>query len=195
MATIHQLHGDTSLLTLGASGDAVTQLQKDLNALRVTYIPVIVNGVYDNDTANAVKAFQQKAGLPLSGSVDVDTRAKLTEALQAMQSEGAGTSSALTPSPAIATRPVPAKLPLWQAGLMALGGIALVGGLLWAVTKGEEGPSEEEEDEGSGDEEERAEGTVSGHVKELKTSTKVKTVKPSKCARTPNHNEGESVIA
>lgn len=181
-ATIHQL-GDAGLLTLGAKGEAVTAVQRSLNALRVTFIAVPEDGVFTIDTANAVKAFQSKVKLPTTGAVDSATREALARSLPQR-----GASSALAASvPMTGVAPTAtAKLPLWQAGLMALGGIALVGGVFWALTREEETKPVKTTD-----------ATLAGtdHVKPLKSPTKVA---KDKCpvGKTPSdHASGEPILA
>lgn len=63
-------------LTIGASGDKVRQIQQQLNRIAQNYpaIPTVaVDGVYGNDTAEAVRVFQRVFGLPQTGIVDFAT--------------------------------------------------------------------------------------------------------------------------
>ena len=180
--TIHQLPlGDSGLLTLGAKGDAVKQLQCTLNALRVTFLGISETGVFDLETANAVKAFQSKGGLPTTGSVDSATQTALNKATAGQKPNALATRQ-------VATTPAKPTLPLWQLGLMVLGGIALVGGALWAVTK-DEGPEVKplraRDSIGEGE----ATNLDGVHVKPLSKPTKV--ARP-KCERLPK-GEGELV--
>jgi hypothetical protein len=65
-----------SNLTIGSSGDNVRMIQTQLNAIADSYpaIPkVAVDGVYGQQTANAVRAFQRIFGLPETGIVDLAT--------------------------------------------------------------------------------------------------------------------------
>lgn len=188
MATIHQMNrglgtsGAGPLLTIGAVGDAVKTLQQQLNKLRVTFIAIREDGIYSNDTANAVKAFQGKNNLSVTGAVDSATRDALVAAISA--ATVAGTTSLVAAQPA---QPSPPKFALWQLGLMVFGGLAMVGGALWLVTKknGDEGEPTEpmepmEPEPASGD------GPTSGHTAPVKTPSKVRSIAAlAKCARTP----------
>lgn len=63
-------------LNIGASGNNVRMIQEQLNAISNTYfaIPkVAVNGQYNQQTADAVKAFQQTFDIPATGIVDFPT--------------------------------------------------------------------------------------------------------------------------
>lgn len=63
-------------LGLGATGDKVRQLQQQLARVSKTYsaIPTVrVDGVYGPATQQAVRAFQQIFGLPVTGVVDYNT--------------------------------------------------------------------------------------------------------------------------
>lgn len=63
-------------LTIGASGGNVRMIQEQLNRIADTYIvipKVAVNGQYDEQTADAVRAFQQTFGMPQTGIVDFST--------------------------------------------------------------------------------------------------------------------------
>ena len=59
----------------GDSGDAVRKVQKRLIALG--YLQGSADGSYGNMTMNAVKAFQQRNGLKVTGNVNSNTLAKL----------------------------------------------------------------------------------------------------------------------
>ncbi len=85
-------------LSVGTESDAVRFLQNRLNRIGVTYteIPFILlpDGVFDAETANAVRAFQRIFGLPQTGVVDSDTWYKVTyiyiavKSLAELDSEG-----------------------------------------------------------------------------------------------------------
>lgn len=63
-------------LTIGASGDKVRQLQRQLNRIAQDYpaIPVLsADGIYGPRTAEAVRTFQQIFGLPQTGVTDFAT--------------------------------------------------------------------------------------------------------------------------
>lgn len=65
-----------SNLTIGSSGNSVRMIQEQLNAISNTYtaIPkVAVNGQFNQQTADAVKAFQQIFNMPQTGIVDFPT--------------------------------------------------------------------------------------------------------------------------
>lgn len=69
-------------LTIGASGEKVSQLQSQLNTIAKNYplIPVVnVDGVYGSNTANAVRVFQGIFNLPQTGVVDFATWYKISE--------------------------------------------------------------------------------------------------------------------
>lgn len=60
-------------LTVGSSGDKVRQLQEQLDAIAEVYsaIPRIsADGIYGQQTANAVREFQNIFGMPQTGVVD-----------------------------------------------------------------------------------------------------------------------------
>ena len=69
-------------LTIGSSGDKVRQMQEQLNRIAEVYtaIPVIAaNGIFGNDTRNAVIEFQNIFGLPKTGIVDFKTWYKISQ--------------------------------------------------------------------------------------------------------------------
>lgn len=69
-------------LTIGSSGEAVIQIQEQLNRISQVYssIPQIaVDGIYGNNTANAVKKFQEVFNLPQTGVVDYRTWYKISQ--------------------------------------------------------------------------------------------------------------------
>lgn len=68
-------------LNIGASGDNVRMIQEQLNTISNTYITipkVAVTGRYDQNTADAVSAFQQIFDLPSTGIVDFPTWYKIS---------------------------------------------------------------------------------------------------------------------
>lgn len=70
-----------SNLNIGSSGSSVRMIQEQLNRIAETYttIPkVAVNGQYNQQTADAVKAFQQIFDLPANGIVDFATWYKIS---------------------------------------------------------------------------------------------------------------------
>ena len=69
-------------LTIGSSGEKVRQLQNQLNTISKGYplIPKIAaDGVYGEDTANAVKTFQKVFHLPQTGVVDYPTWYRISD--------------------------------------------------------------------------------------------------------------------
>ena len=63
-------------LTIGSSGEKVRQLQQQLNRIARNYpaIPTLIpDGIYGNDTAEAVRMFQKIFHLPQTGIVDYPT--------------------------------------------------------------------------------------------------------------------------
>ena len=69
-------------LTIGSSGDKVRQLQEQLNRIARNYplIPVITpDGIYGQNTANAVSVFQSIFGLPANGITDYPTWYKISD--------------------------------------------------------------------------------------------------------------------
>jgi len=68
-------------LNIGASGNNVRMIQEQLNAISNTYIAipkVAVNGQYNQQTAEAVRTFQQTFDLPATGIVDFPTWYKIS---------------------------------------------------------------------------------------------------------------------
>lgn len=69
-------------LDIGSTGDKVSQIQDQLNAISNNYplIPKIaVDGIYGERTQNAVQVFQDVFGLPETGIVDYRTWYKIQE--------------------------------------------------------------------------------------------------------------------
>lgn len=63
-------------LTIGSSGDKVRQIQQQLNRIAQNYpaLPTVtVDGIYGQNTANAVRAFQRIFNIPPTGIVDYPT--------------------------------------------------------------------------------------------------------------------------
>lgn len=70
-----------SNLTIGKTGDDVRTIQEQLNKISDTYSAVkkvAVNGQYNQQTADAVKAFQEIFDLPATGVVDFPTWYKIS---------------------------------------------------------------------------------------------------------------------
>ena len=69
-------------LDIGATGQKVEQMQEQLNAISNNYplIPrIAVDGIYGDETQNAVEVFQKIFGLPVTGIVDYRTWYKIQE--------------------------------------------------------------------------------------------------------------------
>lgn len=69
-------------LTIGSRGDAVIQIQQQLNRIARNYPalpPVTADGIYGENTANAVREFQRVFNLPVSGIVDYPTWYKISQ--------------------------------------------------------------------------------------------------------------------
>lgn len=69
-------------LDIGARGDKVRQLQEQLNTIAGSYpaLPrIAVDGIYGQNTKNAVKEFQSVFGLPSTGITDYLTWYKIQE--------------------------------------------------------------------------------------------------------------------
>lgn len=69
-------------LDIGSSGNKVRQIQEQLNAIANAYpaLPKIsVDGVFGENTQNAVKKFQQIFGLPATGIIDYSTWYEIQE--------------------------------------------------------------------------------------------------------------------
>ena len=71
---------DVGLMSLGATGAAVTEVQNRLVAM--SYWLPGVNGVFDANMQQAVYAFQKANGLPRTGTVDPATQAKFRTAVR-----------------------------------------------------------------------------------------------------------------
>ena len=69
-------------LSIGFSGPKVRQLQEHLNSIASVYyaIPSLTpDGIFGENTRNAVEAFQSVFGLPVTGIVDFRTWYKISE--------------------------------------------------------------------------------------------------------------------
>ncbi len=69
-------------LTIGSTGEPVITIQEQLNRIALNYpaIPTVeVDGIFGNNTANAVRTFQQVFDLPESGIVDYPTWYKISQ--------------------------------------------------------------------------------------------------------------------
>jgi hypothetical protein len=84
-----------SNLTIGSSGSSVRTIQEQLNKISDTYYAiskVAVNGQFNQQTADAVKAFQQTFDLPANGIVDLPTWYKISAIYVAVTRIGSGKS-------------------------------------------------------------------------------------------------------
>ena len=77
--------------SVGDSGDAVRKVQKRLIALG--YLDGSADGSYGNQTKNAVKAFQQKNGLKVTGNVNSTTLDRLNSSSATKASASSSSSS------------------------------------------------------------------------------------------------------
>lgn len=68
------------LLRYGMNGEAVKQLQEAL--VKLGFDALTINGVFDKETEDMVKAFQKVNGLKEDGIVGEETRTKLDDALR-----------------------------------------------------------------------------------------------------------------
>lgn len=69
-------------LDIGASGNKVSQIQEQLNAIREGYpaLPSVrVDGIYGENTQQTVRAFQRVFGLPVTGIIDYPTWYKIQD--------------------------------------------------------------------------------------------------------------------
>ena len=72
------------VMGLGSAGGAVLQLQQAMNGIAIRYCVadfVPENGIFDNDTQQAVLSFQEGLGLPATGVVDEETWVKIFDLL------------------------------------------------------------------------------------------------------------------
>lgn len=82
--------GYPSSLSTGDTGDYVNRVQYMLDVLSdfiPSIPPVVQTGTFDTATEEAVRAFQQYAGLPVTGSVDAQTWDAIYEQFSSVESE------------------------------------------------------------------------------------------------------------
>ena len=81
-------------MDIGACGEEVQKIQNELNVIRGNYplIPTIPNpdGIYDENTQEAVSVFQSVFGLPVNGRVDYTTWYKISYIYTAVRKMIAG---------------------------------------------------------------------------------------------------------
>ncbi|MDR3483154.1 MAG: neuraminidase-like domain-containing protein [Burkholderiaceae bacterium] len=104
------------LLSIGATGDNVALLHTTLQQQGFS-IPAaeITQKTFGSGTQQAVQQFQQKNGLPVTGSVDAQTAAKLAGAVSAAPPATPVVSAALKTSTAVATPAASAAAPAQPA--------------------------------------------------------------------------------
>lgn len=131
-------------LTEGTQGAAVRELQSKLNVLQ--YGPVEVNGTFDGATRIALQNFQSVEGLPPTGKLDATSEARLNQRILSVQMpvSGQAQQAQQQAQPADQQQQPPTfvqqqlqQRPLWQTGLMLLGGVALVGGVIYLLSEKE----------------------------------------------------------
>ena len=83
------VHGEPFVTTSGESGPDVTTFQQRLAALGFWIGPGL-SGTFDNNTTQAVYAFQKLEGLPITGKADPPTRQKLASATRPKPASAAG---------------------------------------------------------------------------------------------------------
>jgi peptidoglycan hydrolase-like protein with peptidoglycan-binding domain len=83
------VHGEAFVTEPGESGPEVVTLQKRLTELGY-FVGTGVSGRFDNDTTQAVYAFQKVEGLPASGKADPATRQRLSTAARPRPASPAG---------------------------------------------------------------------------------------------------------
>ena len=72
------------VMGLGSAGNAVMELQQAMNGIAIRYCAsqfVPDNGIFDGDTQQAVRQFQEGLGLPVTGVVDETTWQRIFELL------------------------------------------------------------------------------------------------------------------
>jgi peptidoglycan hydrolase-like protein with peptidoglycan-binding domain len=83
------VHGEPFVTEAGESGPEVVALQKRLTELGY-FVGPRISGRFDNDTTQAVYAFQKVEGLPISGRADPATRQRLASAARPKPASPAG---------------------------------------------------------------------------------------------------------
>jgi peptidoglycan hydrolase-like protein with peptidoglycan-binding domain len=101
----------TATLSLGSTGDEVTQLQEFLQTQGFYTFPT-VTGYFGSVTEAAVKAYQRSQGIDPIGIVGPQTRAALVQSSTAAAATRAGTSSSSTST----TTSVPSSPPIISGG-------------------------------------------------------------------------------
>ncbi|WP_348247165.1 peptidoglycan-binding domain-containing protein [Leptolyngbya sp. GB1-A1] len=103
-ATTEAASANRPVLRIGSQGESVTELQAMLKLLG--YYKEVVNGSYQQSTADAVSAFQQSIGLDADGVVGSETWNRLLP-----PSPNASTTASTSPAPAPAPSPAPSPTP------------------------------------------------------------------------------------
>lgn len=202
-ATVHPFpprQAVSPTLQRGSSGPAVAELQAKLNLLG--YGPVSLSQQFDEATEAALRSFQQRESLQGSGQLDPASEVRLNQRVLSVS----GSQQRQQPKPArpgvsgartgLRDTPDPAARPLWQTGLMVLGGISLVGGALYLLTK-------DDEDDGEGYRRglpsrtvEHSRGTDVRYQVPTERARRVGAAEPGgddreKCARTPSVDDAQ----
>lgn len=134
----------------GSRGVNVKELQAKLNRLGYQ---TPATGDFDSSTSSAVQAFQAREGLPVTGIFGMADAQRVNARLTQLAGLGAQSGGpeeggrAWTPAQVAAiargddpTGPLPVQvspyqlLPTWQKGLMLVGGLALVGGIIYMLS-------------------------------------------------------------
>lgn len=126
----------------GAKGVAVKELQAKLVRLG---FQIQQTGEFDAATEQVLRSIQTAAKIPVTGTYGMMESnlidAKLRQVLQGLGAGDVASDAQAAGAQNDLTGPMPAKLsafqqlPTWQKGLMALGGIAVIGGIWWVLTK------------------------------------------------------------
>ena len=146
-ATVHQfkrkgaealgaLSTVSAVLQLGSKGVAVTELQAKLNLLG--YGPLELSGSFEEKTREALMRFQKAEALAGSGMLDVASDSRLNQRVLASTGNVRPPRKAgMNEAPNANTNAAPAApRPMWQTGLMVLGGITIAGGILYLLSGG-----------------------------------------------------------
>lgn len=121
---------------MGSVGPAVRELQAKLAVLG---LPVSPDGSFGQDTENALRQFQSAEGLSVTGTLTPETEGRLNQRiLSAQETLKTGQSADTGVVTQVKDFLDPSKRPLWQTGLMVLGGIAIVGGIFYMLGEWDE---------------------------------------------------------